>query len=299
MEVMNEKMNFGEKIFQISLVVLFAILFIVCVYPFYYIFIASISDPEEVKRQMVTWYPLGVTFGNYAQVLKLNGLLQSFFVSVARTVIGTTVSVFFTSILAYTLTKEELPFRKSFYKIAIISMYINAGLIPWYLTMRTLGLKDNFLVYILPSAVSVYSMILIKTYMESISSGLEESAKIDGAGHFTIYRKIVMPICKPVLAAIVVFSAVGQWNSWVDNLLLVDDMRLKTMQLTLLEYLNQAASVASMARSGGGSAISGVAISPFTIRMTITMVVTVPILIVYPFMQKYFINGIMVGAIKG
>ena len=295
---MNKKMDFKEKIFQLSLVLLFAIMFIVCIYPFYYIFIASISESDAARRQMITWYPLGVTFSNYGQVLKLNGLLQSFFVSVARTVIGTAVSVFFTSILAYTLTKDELPFRKSFYKIAIVSMYISAGLIPWYLTMRSLGLKDNFLVYILPSAVSVYSMILIKTYIESISSGLEESAKIDGAGYFTIYRKIILPICKPVLAAIIVFSAVGHWNSWMDNLLLVDDMRLKTMQLTLLEYLNQAANVASVARSGGG-AISGVAISPFTIRMTITMIVTVPILVVYPFMQKYFINGIMVGAIKG
>ena len=135
--------------------------------------------------------------------------------------------------------------------------------------------------------------------MESITGGIEESARIDGAGYFTIYWRIVMPICKPVLAAIIVFTAVGQWNSWTDNLLLVNNMNLKTLQMTLLEYLNQATNVASMARTGGASAVSGAAISPFTLRMTITMVVTVPILIVYPFMQKYFINGIMIGAVKG
>ena len=297
---MNKKKLPGkELVFQAAMVLLFTLILISCIYPFYYIFIASISSPDAVKRSMITWYPLEPTLANYVQVFKLNGIMNAFLVSIARTFAGTAVTLFFTSILAYTLTKNELPCRKIFYSIAIVSMYINAGLIPWYLTMRTIGLKDSFLVYILPTAVSAYSMILIKTYMESITGGIEESAMIDGAGYFTIYWRIVMPICKPVLAAIIVFTAVGQWNSWTDNLLLVNNMNLKTLQMTLLEYLNQATNVASMARTGGASAVSGAAISPFTLRMTITMVVTVPILIVYPFMQKYFINGIMIGAVKG
>lgn len=288
-----------EIIFQVVMVIIFTGIFLSCVYPFYYIFISSISDPDAVQKSMITWYPLEPTLKNYAQVFKLNGIFNAFFVSVARTVIGTIVTLFFTSILAYTLTKQELPFRKVFYSIAIVSMYINAGLIPWYLTMRTIGLKDNFWVYILPTAVSAYNMILIKTYMESIAGGIEESAMIDGAGYFTIYSKIIIPVCKPVLAAVIVFTAVGQWNSWTDNLLLVNNLDLKTLQMTLLEYLNQATNIANMAKTGGASAVSGSAISPFTIRMTITMVVTIPILIVYPFMQKYFISGIMIGAVKG
>lgn len=288
-----------EILFQAVMIVIFTLLFLSCVYPFYYIFIASISDPDAVQKSMISWYPLEPTLKNYAQVFELNGIFNAFLVSIARTVVGTVVTLFFTSILAYTLTKRELPCRKLFYSIAIVSMYINAGLIPWYLTMRTIGLKDNFLVYILPTAVSAYSMILIKTYMESISGEIEESAKIDGAGYFTIYWRIIMPVCKPVLAAVVVFTAVGQWNSWTDNLLLVNDMNLKTLQMTLLEYLNQATNIANMARTGGAGAVSGAAISPFTLRMTITMVVTIPILVVYPFMQKYFINGIMIGAVKG
>lgn len=288
-----------EIVFQAVMILLFTLLFLSCVYPFYYIFIASISDPDAVQKSMISWYPLEPTLKNYAQVFELNGIFNAFLVSIARTVVGTIVTLFFTSILAYTLTKRELPCRKLFYSIAIVSMYINAGLIPWYLTMRTIGLKDNFLVYILPTAVSAYSMILIKTYMESIAGEIEESAKIDGAGYFTIYWRIIMPVCKPVLAAVVVFTAVGQWNSWTDNLLLVNDMNLKTLQMTLLEYLNQATNIANMARTGGAGAVSGAAISPFTLRMTITMVVTIPILVVYPFMQKYFINGIMIGAVKG
>ena len=297
---MNRKKLPGKEIaFQSIMIILFTLLFLSCIYPFYYIFIASISSPDGVKKTMITWYPLEPTFANYLQVFKLNGIFNAFVVSVSRTFAGTAVTLFFTSILAYTLTKNELPCRKFFYSIAIVSMYINAGLIPWYLTMRTIGLKDSFLVYILPTAVSAYSMILIKTYMESITAGIEESAMIDGAGYFTIYWRIVMPICKPVLAAIIVFTAVGQWNSWTDNLLLVNNMNLKTLQMTLLEYLNQATNIANMARTGGAGAVSGAAISPFTLRMTITMVVTVPILVVYPFMQKYFINGIMIGAVKG
>lgn len=294
-----KKLPAKEIIFQITMIIIFTGIFLSCIYPFYYIFISSISDPDAVQKSMITWYPLKPTLKNYAQVFELNGIFNSFFISIARTIIGTIVTLFFTSILAYTLTKQELPFRKLFYSIAIVSMYINAGLIPWYLTMRTIGLKDNFLVYILPTAVSAYNMILIKTYMESIAGGIEESAMIDGAGYFTIYSKIIIPVCKPVLAAVIVFTAVGQWNSWTDNLLLVNDLDLKTLQMTLLEYLNQATNIANMAKTGGASAVSGSVISPFTIRMTITMVVTIPILVVYPFMQKYFISGIMIGAVKG
>ena len=283
--------------FQIVMVVLFSCIFFICMYPFYYIFIASISDPDVLQKTTLTWYPLKPTLANYKQILRLDGIPLSFAISLLRTVIGTTITLYFTSILAFTLTKDKLPGRNFFYKIAIISMYINAGLIPWYLTMRNLGLKDSFLAYILPTAVSAYSMILIKTYMESVGNDIQESAMIDGAGYYKIFWSIMLPVCKPVLAAIIVFTAVGQWNSWTDNLLLVNNLNLKTLQLVLLDYLNQATNIANNARNGG--TVSGNAISPFAIRMTITMVVTFPILLVYPFMQKYFINGIMVGAIKG
>ena len=142
--------NKRDWVFQIGMVILFSVVFLICMYPFYYIFIASISDPDVLKRTTLSWYPLSPTLGNYKTVLGLAGIPRAFVVSVARTVIGTVITLFFTSILAFTLTKEKLPGRKYFYRIAIISMYINAGLIPWYLTMRNLGLKDSFLVYILP-----------------------------------------------------------------------------------------------------------------------------------------------------
>lgn len=180
-------------------------------------------------------------------------------------------------------------------------MYLNAGLIPWYLTMRNLQLKDSFLVYILPSAVAVFSLILIKTYIEQIHPSIEESALIDGAGFFKIFLKIVMPITKPILAAVVVFTAIAQWNSWIDNLLLINNNHnLNTLQLVLLNYLNQAEAFASQARANGGQIFaSGYVISPYSIRVTITMIVVIPILLVYPAAQKYFVSGIMLGAVKG
>ncbi len=294
-----KKMPAKEIVFQVCMIIIFAMLFIACFYPFYYIFIVSISDPQAAQATTISFLPIKLTLENYKKVFELNGIWRSFGVSVARTVIGTIITLFFTSILAYTLTKDELPGRKFFYRFAVISMYINAGLIPWYLTMRSLHLKDSFLVYIIPTAVSAYCLILIKTYMESISPALEESARIDGAGYFSVYAKIIMPICLPILAAVIVFTAVMQWNMWTDNLLLVNSNNLKTLQMTLLEYLNQASNIANQAKSGGTAAVAGSAITPFTLRMTITMVVTLPILLVYPFMQKYFIQGIMVGAVKG
>lgn len=293
-----KKIGVSEGIFQACMVLLFIIVAFVCFYPFWYIFIVSISDPAESMKQTVSWLPIKPTIDNYIQIFNLKGIYSSFLVSCARTVVGTAISLFFTSILAYTLTRQELPMRKFFYRFVVVSMYIGAGLIPWYLTMRSLGLKDSFLVYVIPGAVSAYNMILIKTYIESVPPALAESAMIDGAGHFRIYSTIIMPVCVPILAAVIVFTAIGQWNSWQDNLLLVNDNNLKTLQLTLLEYLRKSMNAAQEAQQGGFISGSTV-IAPMTVRMTITMVVTLPILLVYPFMQKYFISGIMIGSIKG
>ena len=298
MGIRSSKIN--ENIFQIINTVAFSLILLVCLYPFYNIFITSLSDAKLAARYTVILYPLGFTLRNYQEVFGLKGLYLAFAVSVSRMVLGSAITLFFTSMLAYTLTKSELVGRKIFYRITVTSMYLNAGLIPWYLTMRNLHLKDSFLLYILPSAVSVFSMILIKTYIEQISPALEESAVVDGAGYFTVFLKIVIPVSTPVLAAVTVFTAVGQWNTWMDNLLLVTNHNLTTLQLLLFNYLRQAEAIVSEARSSGGKSVaSGYGITPFSIRMTVTMIVTIPILLVYPIVQKYFVSGIMLGAVKG
>jgi ABC-type glycerol-3-phosphate transport system permease component len=182
-------------------------------------------------------------------------------------------------------------------------MYFNAGLIPWYITMMNLGLINNFLAYIVPALVQPFNIIMVKTYIESTPRALQDAAEIDGAGMFGIFWRIILPIITPILATIAIFCAVGQWNSFTDTLLLMTDQKLFTLQFILYQYMNQASSLASLIRSGqsiNAGAIQAATMQTATsVRMTVTVLVVLPILLVYPFFQKSFIKGIMIGAIKG
>jgi putative aldouronate transport system permease protein len=288
-------------LFQFIVVSLFTVFVILCVYPFYYIFIYSLSDPIAVSKVNMYFLPVHFTLSNYTQIIKLPGIFGAFLVSSGRAVIGTLVTLFVSAMFAYALTRDELPGRKIIYKITVISMYISAGLIPWYIVMLNIGMKNNILAYFLPYAVSAYFLILIKVYIEQLPVSLEESARVDGAGYFTIFIKIILPLCKPILAAVAVFSAVNQWNTWVDNFFLVNDKHFQTLQLTLLNYLRQAEAIAQQAKAGAATSTFNVqhALSPMSIKMTLTMIVAIPIILIYPVMQKYFVKGIMLGAVKG
>lgn len=291
-------------LFDILGCLIFGIIVLICVYPFYYIFIYSISDPSEVVKGIFL-FPAGLSFSNYKDVFEIAGLFSAFGVSVLRTVLGTALTVFSCALYAYLVTKKELPFRKFFYRLAVITMYLNAGLIPVYLTLKTYGLRNSFLVYILPAMLSAYYIILIKTFMEQLPPALEESARIDGAGHFAVFFKIILPLSKPILATIAVFAAVGQWNSWFDNYLYCTDETLKTLQYLLYNVLNDAQNKANAMAMASANTVSAMQqastnqISAEGVRMTITMIATLPILCIYPFMQKYFVKGITLGAVKG
>lgn len=286
-----------SRLFAICNYVFLFSLVIICLYPFYYIFIYSISIPSEVARGGMYFFPRGFTLDNYGVLFKLQDMSTAAIVSVSRTVVGTAITLFASSMFAYALTKPNLRFRKMMYRVTLSTMYVNAGIIPWYITMKSIGLKDNFLLYVIPSAVSAFFLILIKTYMEQLPSSMEESAMMDGAGVFTVFTRIIFPLCVPVLAVVAIFSAVGQWNTWTDNFFLAPN--LPTLQLVLLTYLtDQSASMMAMQSNMGGK-ITVMEVTPRSIRMTITMVVTLPIILVYPFFQRYFISGIMLGAVKG
>lgn len=295
-----KRLNLSEMGFQVILILIFTAFALLCTYPFYYMLVYSLSDSRAAAGGGFLLWPLEFTLENYKKIFALPGIFPAFGVSIARTVVGTLATLFFSSMLAYALTRDKLPGRKIFYKIVVISMYLNAGIIPWYIVMLKLGMKNNPLLYILPSAVTAYFLILIKTYIEQLPASLIEAAKLDGAGEFQIYARIVIPLCKPILAAVAVFSAVNHWNSWQDNFFLIDNPALQTLQKTLLNYLNQAEAIAQQVKTAGGlSSLQSNALSPMSIRMTMTMVVALPIIMVYPFMQKHFVKGIMVGAVKG
>ena len=205
--------------------------------------------------------------------------------------------------VGYLVTKKEMWGRKIWYRFIVVTMYFNAGLIPWYINMSMLGLTDNFLAYIIPGIVAPYNIILVKTYIESIPAELEESAQIDGASYMKVFRTIIWPLSKPILATIAIFGAVGNWNSFTDSLILMPNApQLHTLQHKLYSYLNAATNLKGVMRSGGSS-VSGSALNNIlnakTIKYTISMVTIIPILLVYPFMQRYFEKGIMLGAVKG
>lgn len=288
----------SQIVFDVLNYIFFTFALIVCIYPFYYILIYSLSDPVEALKG-VYLLPKKLTLDNYVRISALKGILNSAVVSTLRTVIGTVVTVLCCSFLAYLVTKKEMYFRKIIYRMLVVTLYFNAGLIPWYLTMKMYHLNNNFLLYILPHAISAYYVILIKTYIEQIPPAMEESAKIDGASYPIIFLKVIFPLSMPIIATIAVFSAVSQWNTWVDNYFLVENPRLRTLQLVLYYYLSEANRIATSSARELSSGEAVKKLSPQAIKMTITMVVILPIIFVYPFLQRYFVKGIMMGAIKG
>ena len=289
-----------DRIFNIINYTIFGIFTLLCVIPFYYLFINTISDNDLVRRGLIRLIPKGFHLNNYVEVFKLRGLGQAAIISISRTLSGTALTVLSSAFVGYLMTKNNMWGRKFWYRYIIVTMYFSAGLIPWYMNMVMLGLLNNFLAYIIPGMVAPFSVILVKTYIESIPASLEESASIDGAGTVTIFSKIILPLTKPILATIAIFAAVGHWNSFLDTLFLMTNEKLFSLQFVLWRYLNEANYLASIMRSGTTAAVNASqALTPRTIQMTISMVVIFPILCTYPFMQRFFIKGIMVGAIKG
>ena len=300
---MKERKHTGRQIHPSHVVfdtvntVFMVLLSIACIYPLWYIFIYSISDPLEAAKGL-TFLPRDVTLDNFTTILKDSKIFRALGVSVARTVLGSAITVVCTSFMAFLFVQNKLPFRKFFNRLVVVTMYFSSGLIPWYLTMYYYGMKNNFLLYIIPSAVNAYFMILIKAYLESLPASLQEAAEIDGAGIFTMFAKIILPLCKPILATITLFSAVNQWNTWSDNFYLVKDANLKTLQLMLYEFFQSNAPTIENLREAAAE-MSQRQVTTTSIRMSIAVITIIPIFIVYPFVQKYFQKGIMIGAVKG
>lgn len=299
------KKSVGDIVFEVINYLVFAIFTLICIFPFYYLFINTISDNELVRKGLINFIPRGIQFGNYVRLLAVNDLFSAISVTVLRTVIGTALMVAASAFVGYLVTQKEMWGRSIWYRFIVVTMYFNAGIIPWYLNMSMLGLTNNFAAYIIPGIVAPYNIILVKTYIESsIPAELEESAELDGASKMKIFLSIIWPLSKPILATIAVFGAVGQWNSFQDSLILMQSApKLYTLQHRLYIYLNTTSNLSALMSSGNTSGISqsvlDSALNGKVIKYTISMVTIIPILCVYPFMQRYFEKGIMMGAVKG
>lgn len=294
----------GDILFNVLNVLGFALFTLICAYPFYYLIINTISSNDLSARGLINFYPQQIHFKNYVEILKLKGLPQAALVSLERTLLGTFLTVMASAYLGFMFTQQKMWLRKVWYRFMVITMYFSAGLIPMFITMLNLGLVNSFWVYIIPAIVSPFNIILVKTYLESVPASLQEAAEIDGAGVLRIFWQIILPVSIPILATIAIFASVAQWNSFQDTLIYVTDQKLYSLQYILYQYINQANSLAMLIKNSSGmsnDAMMALATkqTPTSVRMTVSVIVVIPILLVYPMFQRYFVKGIMIGSVKG
>ena len=297
----NRKIRHRSKedwILDILKVIVLSVVTIITVYPFWNIFIISINDATDAIRGGLYFLPRKLSFSSYMEILTKKTFLGSIKVSVARTVIGTPIAVLATSMLAYSLSRKDLVGRKFWNLLFIFTMYFGGGLVPYYMVLKGIHMLNTFWVFIFPLMMSVYNMILVRSYVESMPESLFEAAKIDGATDLTVFFRLVLPLAKPILMTIGLFVAVNQWNSWFDAYLYTSSQSLKPMQSVLVEILNQYQTGGSVSQQMS-NAKSGMTVTPDSIRMAATMVATIPIIMVYPFIQKYFVKGITLGSVQG
>lgn len=273
---------------------LMIVLLVIFLYPFIYIISYSLSDASQISGGLLL-LPKGFNIDSYKLAFLTPSILNALFISIARTVLGPIIMVFFTSMAAYCMTRDDMMGVKFLRKYFVLTLYFASGLIPYYLLMKNLHLSGNFFVYIIPSAFSVFNMILIKTFIESLPKELEESAFLDGANDLIIFWKVIFPICTPVIAAVTLFAAVEHWNSFIDTQLYNSMNRnLYTLQYVLYQTISATTNI----QSDHNKVFARMA-SPQSLKMAITLITIVPIMFVYPFLQKHFAKGLLIGAVKG
>lgn len=292
--IFKKKRPASDIALDIFKVIFLALVVILCVYPFWNIFIVSINDATDAMRGGLYFLPRKLSFASYGDILGRSTFLHSILVTLARTAVGTPLAVLVTTALAYVLSRKELLWKKPVTLLFIFTMYFGGGLVPYYMVLKNLGMLNHFIVFIFPNLVSVYNMILVRNYIEGMPDALFEAAKIDGANDLVIFFRLVLPLSKPIIMTIALFVAIMHWNSWFDAYLYTNSQNLKVMQSILVEILNQYQTTA--ANQAANRTSQG--ITPDSIRMAATMVATIPIIMVYPFIQKYFVKGIMLGSVK-
>lgn len=292
-----KKRKFKISTFDVVLTIIMLFIIVVTLYPFLNVLAISFNDATDTVRGGIYIWPREFTLDNYKQVFSGSSKLPLAFVnSVLRTVIGTVTGVIATAMVAYTISRRDFVFNRAVTVLFILTMYVSGGLIPEFLVIRKLGLINNFAVYILPGLISAFNVIVMRSFMDGLPEALYESAKIDGANDWVTFYKIVMPLCLPVVATISLFIAVGQWNSWFDTYLYArSNNSMTTLQYELMKIIDNASSNVDVNNPLLQNAAKS---NPQSIKMAITMVATVPILLVYPFVQKYFVTGMTLGAVK-
>ena len=295
----------SNVIFDVIIYLTLAFVVLITVYPFWNTLALSFNDGLDSLKGGIKLIPRKFTLRNYTNLFETDYIFKAGLISVSRTILQTVLNVFCTSMLAYSLSRKEFVLKKSLTAVIVISMYVNAGLIPGYMLTKKLGLLNNYLVYIIPNLIDAFNFILVRTYINGLPDSFVESARIDGANEFKIFLQIIMPLIIPSIAMTCLFVAVNAWNSWFDTYLYTSGKKnLHSLQYVLMSFLqasqqqSNSASNANALAVAAASGASAAQVTPVAIRASITIVATVPILIVYPFVQKYFVTGMTIGGVK-
>ena len=293
---MKRKKSIADKAFVILNTIFMIAFVVITLYPVLNTLAISFNDGTDALRGGIYLFPRKWTLKNYITVLQKDNLITGAYITVLRTILGTVLALFTNAILAFIVSRKRFLFKKSLSLFWVITMYVNGGMIPIFLLYKNLGLTNSFMVYIVPGMISAFNMLVIRTYMNGIPDSLEESAQLDGAGYTTIFLKTISPLCKPVYATVALFVAVGQWNSWFDAMLYNRmSPEFTTLQYELMKLLssvtNQGGSAEAMKNAVG-------AVTPASIRAAATILTMLPIICLYPFLQRYFVSGLTIGGVK-
>lgn len=292
------KRNFEDIAVDTMVYLTMALVFIATFYPFYLALILSLNDGIDAQRGGIYFWPRAFTLANYSKFFSDIRWMNGFLITLARTLLGTALTVFVTALVAYGLSFRKLVGRKVYIKIVIFSMYFSGGIIPFYVVLRTLHLLDNFLVYVIPGCLNLFFALVAISFFEGIPMELHESALIDGANDVKVLIKIIMPISMPLLATIAIFTAVGQWNSWFDSAFFVQNDNLRTLGYLMISVINKAGAP-SAGQAASMQAAGTVRTTSLSVQLAAMIISVAPILAVYPFMQRYFVSGLTIGSVKG
>jgi putative aldouronate transport system permease protein len=286
----------GEAVFDAVNNLLMLIICFVTLYPIWYVLVHSFNDGADAMQGGIFWVPRVFSMDNYRAVFASSGIMTAMGVTVAKTLVGTVVHVFFTAMVAYAYSRRELIGRRFYMIVGTITLFFGGGLIPTYLLIRDLGLLDSFWVYIIPAMFSFFDLIIFVSFFRELPDALEEAAKMDGANDFKIFYSIVLPCSMPVVATIALFHGVYQWNDYFTGMIYINDTNLQPIQTFLYRVVAQSSSNQMMAAAPG---ITAQTVTSQSIKLATMVVTTLPIVLAYPFLQKYFVKGLMIGSIKG
>jgi putative aldouronate transport system permease protein len=275
------------------------LIIIVTVYPFWYVTILALNDAMDATLGGIYLWPRRFSLNNFVKLLGDKDWANAIFISISRTVVGTIFGRICTSLVAFAFSFEHVMGKKIYYRIFILTMYFGGGMIPFYILLRSIHFLNTFWVYVVPGMLNVYYMLIMINFYRTVPVSLYESARLDGAGDWRLYLNIALPLSKAPLATIALFFAVGQWNSWLDSVYYVQKASLRPLAYLMMDVINRSATMTTVSQGASyNMGASAIATTTSSLQMAAMVLAVFPILVVYPFLQRYFVKGVMIGSIK-